>query len=175
MKRPVNELIAHGVVGGFLAGLVVALWFLLVDSLAGRPFYTPAVLASALSGRDIATPSFRLVAAYTVVHFAVFGLLGVALAGAITALRTPPRLLLAVPFGLVAQELVFYAGLLLSGTRRVAAVPWPQVVVANVLSGFVLVAYLHRAGRVSRPLGLTAWRVYAIMVAAVVIGSHGAV
>src|SRR5207249_5034080 len=112
MKRPVNELIAHGVVGGLLAGLVVALWFLLVDSLAGRPFHTPAVLASALSRQDITTPSFRLVAAYTVVHFAVFALLGVAMAGAIAALRVPPRLLLAVPFGLVAQELVFYAGLL---------------------------------------------------------------
>src|SRR2546425_10658287 len=104
MKRPVNELIAHGVVGGFLAGLVVALWFLLVDSLAGRPFHTPAVLASALSRQDITTPSFRLVAAYTVVHFAVFALLGVAMAGAIAALRVPPRLLLAVPFGLRSEE-----------------------------------------------------------------------
>jgi len=174
MKRPVNELIAHGVVGGFLAGLVVALWFLLVDSLAGRPFHTPAVLASALSRQDITTPSFRLVAAYTVVHFAVFALLGVAMAGAIAALRVPPRLLLAVPFGLVAQELVFYAGLLWSGTGRVAVVPWPQVVIANVLSGFVLVAYLHRAAREQRPLGLAFLKGYPLLAQGVVTGLVGA-
>src|SRR2546428_10260599 len=101
MKRAINQRIARGVVGGLLAGLTVALWFLLVDSLAGRPFHTPAVLASALSRQDITTPSFRLVAAYTVVHFAVFALLGVAMAGAIAALRMPPRLLLAVPFDIV--------------------------------------------------------------------------
>ena len=174
MKRPVNELIAHGVVGGLLAGLVVALWFLLVDSLAGRPFHTPAVLASALSRQDITTPSFRLVAAYTVVHFAVFALLGVAMAGAIAALRVPPRLLLAVPFGLVAQELVFYAGLLSSGTGRVAVVPWPQVVIANVLSGFVLVAYLHRAAREQRPLGLAFLKGYPLLAQGVVTGLVGA-
>src|SRR5438093_2666102 len=144
MKRPVNELIAHGVVGGFLAGLVVALWFLLVDSLAGRPFHTPAVLASALSRQDITTPSFRLVAAYTVVHFAVFALLGVAMAGAIAALRVPPRLLLAVPFGLVAQELVFYAGMLSGGTGGAAVVPRPHVGTANELLGYDLANNLPR-------------------------------
>src|SRR2546425_11293788 len=108
MRRAINERVARGAVGGLLAGLTVALWLLVVDSLAGRPFHTPAVLAGALARQDIAAPTFRIVAAYTVVHFAVFALLGVAMAAAIGTLRLPPRLLLAVPFGLVAQELVFY-------------------------------------------------------------------
>jgi len=120
MKRPGNPFILHGMVGGALAGLVVAMWFLVVDSIAGRPFHTPTVLASALTGQETAAGSFRLVAAYTVVHFAVFACLGVAVAGVITALRTPPRLLFGVLFGLGAQELVFYAGLSLSGASGVA-------------------------------------------------------
>ena len=53
MKRSIHHLIADGVVGGVLAGLVVALWFLVVDSLAGRPFHTPAALASALTRQEI--------------------------------------------------------------------------------------------------------------------------
>src|SRR6058998_1485463 len=114
MKRSMHELIADGVVGGVLAGLVVALWFLVVDSVAGRPLHTPAVLASVLARQEIAAPTFRLVAAYSVVHFGVFALLGIAMAVAIAALRTPPRLLFGVLFGLVAQELAFYAGLLSS-------------------------------------------------------------
>jgi hypothetical protein len=174
MKPTVTARIAHGLVAGILAGMVVALWFLVVDAVAGRPFHTPAALASALSGQDVATPTFRLVAAYTLVHFAVFALLGVAMAGAIAALRTPPRLLLGVPFGIVAQELVFYAGLLLSGTHRVAVVPWPHVVAANVLSGFVLMAYLHRAARDPRPFGLAALKSQPLLAQGLVTGLIGA-
>jgi len=156
MKRSIHHLIADGVVGGLLAGLVVALWFLVVDSVAGRPFHTPAALAGALTRQPIGPPTFRLVAAYSVVHFAVFALLGIGVAGAIAVLRTPPRLLFGVLFGLVAQELAFYAGLLLSDGSRVAIVPWPHVVAANVLSGFVLMGYLHRAARDQHPFGIGA-------------------
>lgn len=174
MKRAINERIARGVVGGLLAGLTVALWFLVVDSLAGRPFHTPAVLAGALARQDVAAPTFRIVAAYTVVHFAVFALLGVAMAEAIAALRLPPRLLLAVPFGLVAQELVFYAGLLISGAPRVAVVPWPHVVAANVLSGCVLMWYLHRATADERALGLAALKTHPLLARGLVTGLLGA-
>src|SRR2546423_14558755 len=100
MRRSLHQLIADGVVGGVLAGLVVALWFLAVDSLAGRPFHTPAALAGALTRQEIGPPPFRLVTASSVLHFGVFAVLGVALAGAMAALRTRPRLLFAVRVGL---------------------------------------------------------------------------
>src|SRR3989442_6317488 len=174
MRRSLNQLIADGVVGGVLAGLVVALWFLVVDSLAGRPFHTPAALASALTRQAIGPPTFRLVAAYSVVHFGVFAVLGVAMAGAIAALRTPPRLLFGVLFGLVAQELAFYAGLLLSDASRVAVVPWPHVVAANVLSGFVLMGYLHRAARDQHPFGLGALKGHPLLTQGLVTGLIGA-
>jgi len=108
------------------------------------------------------------------IHFGVFALLGVAMAAALTALRTPPRLLLGVMFGLVAQELVFYAGLSLSGASRVAVVPWPHVVAANVLSGFVLMAYLHRAARDQHPLGLAALKGHPLLAQGLVTGLVGA-
>ncbi|PYO73636.1 MAG: hypothetical protein E6K55_13595 [Gemmatimonadetes bacterium] len=174
MKRPSQSWIADGVVGGVLAGLVVAVWFLVVDSLAGRPFYTPTALASALMRQAVGSPTLRLVAAYTVVHFGVFALLGTAMAGAIAALRTPPRLLLGVLFGLVAQEVAFYAGLALSDASRVAIVPWPHVVAANVLSGFVLMNYLHRAARDQHPFGWTALRGHPLLTQGLVTGLIGA-
>src|SRR5436189_36590 len=96
MKRSLHGLIADGVVGGVLAGLVVALWFLAVDSLAGRPFHTPAALASALTRQEIGPPTFRLVTAYSVLHFGVFAVLDVA-AG--HPLRTPAALGAALLFG----------------------------------------------------------------------------
>jgi|SRR5207302_4669915 len=174
MKRSIHHLIADGVVGGLLAGLVVALWFLVVDSVAGRPFHTPAALAGALTRQPIGPPTFRLVAAYSVVHFAVFALLGIGVAGAIAVLRTPPRLLFGVLFGLVAQELAFYAGLLLSDGSRVAIVPWPHVVAANVLSGFVLMGYLHRAARDQHPFGIGALKGHPLLTQGLFTGLVGA-
>ena len=149
MKRSIHHLIADGVVGGLLAGLVVALWFLVVDSVAGRPFHTPAALAGALTRQPIGPPTFRLVAAYSVVHFAVFALLGIGVAGAIAVLRTPPRLLFGVLFGLVAQELAFYAGLLLRDASRVAIVPWPRGI--SIRSALVLSKATRCSRRVSSP------------------------
>src|SRR5437660_11171970 len=91
MKRSLHGLIGDGVVGGVLAGLVVALWFLVVDSLAGRPFHTPVALATALPLQATGPPTLRLVAAYTAVHSAVFALPGLAVAEPFAALPTPPR------------------------------------------------------------------------------------
>ena len=174
MRRSLHELIADGVVGGVLAGLVVALWFLAVDSLAGRPFHTPSALAGALTRQAVGPPTFRLVAAYSVLHFGVFAVLGIAVAGAMAALRTPPRLLFGVLFGLVAQEIAFYGGLLLSDASRVAVVPWPHVVAANVLAGFVLMGYLHRAARDQHPFGLGALKGHPLLTQGLLTGLIGA-
>ncbi len=135
MRRPVRAVIVQGVTGGILAGLVVALWFLVADAVAGHPFRTPALLAGILLSREFPQATFRLVSAYTVLHFGVFALLGVAMARVSAAFAAPPRLLLGAVFGLVLQEVVFYAGLLLAQAPRLGVVPWPHVIGANVASG----------------------------------------
>src|SRR5229473_4635529 len=86
MRRPVQAVIVQGVMGGILAGLVVALWFLVVDVLVGHPFRTPTLLAGVLLHREFPQATFRLVAAYSVLHFGVFALLGVAMAWVSAAL-----------------------------------------------------------------------------------------
>ena len=174
MKRQPHEMIAHGVLGGMVAGLVVALWFLVVDSSRGQPFHTPAVLAGAFSHQPAAAPTFRLVAVYSVLHFAVFAFLGIAAAWLMAALQTAPRLLLGLLFGIVVQELVFYSGLLLTGVRLSVVVPWHHVIGANVLSGFVLMAYLHRTGREERPFGLAALKGHPLLTRGLVTGLIGA-
>src|ERR1700682_3500000 len=99
MKRW-HELVARGLIGGILAGSVVALWFLLVDALAGHPFHTPGALARTLSHHGAAVPMARLVAAYTVVHFGVFAALGIVAAWVLNALELRPALLWGVIFGI---------------------------------------------------------------------------
>ncbi len=174
MKRSSSELIAHGIIGGVLAGLVVALWFLILDSIAGVPFRTPAALAYALYVAPIIDPTFRLVATYTVIHLGVYAALGVGAAWVMSVLQTTPRLLLGLFFGIVVQELVFYTGLFLGGLPPSEVIPWQHVIGANILSGLVLMSYLHRAEHVDAPFGLGALKAYPQLTNGLITGVIGA-
>ena len=69
---------------GFLAGLIgaaaVAVWFLLIDVLAGQPFYTPAMLGSAvfwgLRDPALVEITFPAVIGYSLLHVVAFSLAG---------------------------------------------------------------------------------------------------
>ena len=73
---------------GSIGGSIVALFFLLVDIVAGQPLHTPSVLASAIFlgevpvGPDVLR--LELVALYTLVHFVVFTAVGAAFAWIVT-------------------------------------------------------------------------------------------
>src|SRR3989442_9743402 len=99
MRRAINERIARGAVGGLLAGLTVALWFLVVDSLAGRPFHTPAVLAGGLARQGVPAPAVPSVAGHPGIQFAGVPLVRRALARAVPLRRGPPAVTLPGPFG----------------------------------------------------------------------------
>lgn len=43
------SIVREGVVAGMLSGALVALWYLLCDSIGGRPFHTPALLGAIFS------------------------------------------------------------------------------------------------------------------------------
>lgn len=42
------DVLFEGIVSGLIGAVTIALWFLLADSLQGRPFYTPSVLGTAM-------------------------------------------------------------------------------------------------------------------------------
>ena len=74
---------AKGLVTGLIGAGVVALWFLVLDILRGRPFYTPAALGS-LVFLGATTPAgvqvgVAVIAAYTLLHLALFAAVGIAL------------------------------------------------------------------------------------------------
>ncbi|MGH7645066.1 MAG: hypothetical protein ACREMR_05725 [Gemmatimonadales bacterium] len=174
MKQPTQTVLARGLVGGIVAAMVVASWFLVADLAAGRPFHTPTVLAGALFHRELAAPTLRWLVTYSVLHFGVFALLGVVMAWVIAPLEAPPRLLLGVVFGVAVLDAVFYAALLLTGVRVLAVVPWHQVLAANILSGVALMWYLRQAEHDPRPFGPAALRSHPWLARGLVIGLVGA-
>lgn len=68
--------------GGAIGGSVIALFFLVVDSLGGRPLLTPSILGSTLffgeSADAVIAVRLDAVAYATIVHFGAFGLFGLA-------------------------------------------------------------------------------------------------
>src|SRR5437763_14820000 len=80
----VTALYAEGILAGVVGAATIALWFLALDGVKGRPFYTPTVLGSALfrGGAGLATPEmlpvdFEMVLSFTWVHVLAFLIIGV--------------------------------------------------------------------------------------------------
>lgn len=139
---------------GFVAGLVgaatVALWFLIVDALGGRPLYTPTVLGTALfrHGAGLGAPetlpiSFEMVWMFTWVHALLFAVIG-GLASRLLALaeRNP-----SVGFGIlllfVFFEFGFTVAAMVFATPVLRALTWPSVLVANLLAAAAMTGYFH--------------------------------
>lgn len=141
----------EGMIAGVLGAVAVAVWFLVLDSLSGRPFFTPTVLGTALfrGGAGLNAPeslpvSVEMVLMFSWVHGMVFaGLGGLAARMLGYAERHPSAgfgvLLLFVifQFGFIAVATVFAEPVL----RVLSA--W-SILVANLLAAAVMAAFLWR-------------------------------
>lgn len=143
---PVRE----GTIAGIIGAFAVALWFLIVDSIAGRPLFTPAILGASLfdllgagfGGRGLVAH----IAVYTVIHFSAFILLGIIAAGLMNVLDRRPSWLV----GFAALFVLFELGVLgwvaiLSRSPLFGTIAWYQLGAANLLAAFFMGRYLWRA------------------------------
>lgn len=174
MTQQESDRIVHGAIGGVIAGVVVILWFFVMDFVAGQPFDTPAHLSSAVLREDFSGPWPRLIMMFTVLHFGVFVGVGIAATWALNALHIKPGLIVGAVVGVGVLNAVHYAGLLITGTNLLTMVPVLQVLLANLLGGMMMMAYLHRAFRVDSPLGLAWLRRYPVLSDGLVTGLVGA-
>lgn len=144
-------MVTRGVAAGAVAATAMALWFLLVDASRGEPFRTPAFLASALLDLDEVERSFGLVALYTALHYGAFVLIGLVMAWMVPRLGVVPNVLLGLALGFGLFDLVFYAGVMVTGVDVVAALGWPEVLAGNLIAGIALMGVLHLIG-VAQPV-----------------------
>jgi hypothetical protein len=135
-----------GAITGLVGATVLALWFLVVDQVAGEPFRTPAMLGGALLGQDQASPSVGLVGFYSAVHLLSFVGFGILLAWAVGKLERAPNLLLGIVVGFVLFNGVFFGSAAVSGIDVVAVLGWAEVLSGNLLAGISMVSFLHLAG-----------------------------
>jgi hypothetical protein len=147
MAREQHSTVSEGVVAGLLAASSVALWFLIIDTAAGRPLYTPEQLATSLStlfGPDISGDTrFARIAIYTVFHFAVFAGIGILAAYLAHRAEANPSILAGILILFVAFEVGFYGWTALL-TESWGNFAWWQVMAANLIAAAVMVSYLWR-------------------------------
>jgi hypothetical protein len=145
-----SRLYQEGIVAGILGAATVAVWFLILDTINGRPLYTPTVLGTALFRRgvglgalDALPASLEMVLMFTWVHglaFAAIGGLASRLLG--MAERNP-----SIGFGVLLLFVVFEAGFTVAAMMFAApvlhALTWPAVLVANLLAAAVMGGYFR--------------------------------
>lgn len=146
-----SRLYQEGIVAGIIGAATVAVWFLLLDAMEGRPLYTPTVLGTALfrRGEGLASPgtlpiSFEMVLMYTWVHGLVFCVFG----GVASRLLALAEQKLDLGFGILLLFVVFEFGFL--AVAMVVAEPvlhalaWPSVLVGNLLAAAAMGVYFWR-------------------------------
>lgn len=134
-----------------VGGLVVALFFLVVDGIRGQPLYTPSLLGSvlfrhadpsAVSGVDMIA-----VALFTPVHLVFFGFLGLLATGLVRWTErlagggfVPPALTLLV---VVEGGFLLFANLIVPGVPEVLG--QGEIFMANVLAATSMTFFLRYA------------------------------
>ena len=141
------SLYQEGMIAGLLGAATIALWFLIVDTLNGRPLYTPTVLGTALFRRGAAVPladvlpDFEMVWMFTWVHGLAFAAIGGVAARLLGLAERHPSAGFGILLLFVVFEFGFIAAAMLFAEPVLHALAWPAVLVANMLAAAVMGGY----------------------------------
>jgi hypothetical protein len=127
MNHQEHSTLREGLLAGVIGGLVVAVWYIAVDLSRGQLGYTPNVLGQVFVARDTVPTGQILpqaVAEYSLLHFGVFFLLGVILAGLTHMAIRNPALRMGVWLGLVITFLFFLGFLFMLYSATDQRFPW---------------------------------------------------
>lgn len=148
MPQP-RRIIAEGFVTGLIGAGGVALWFLIVDTVNGQPFFTPALLGSAvfegLRDPGAVIVSFPTVIMYTMLHVVAFLVIGTLAAWLVAQAERFPSMVWPLLVLFVVFEFGFYIIVATLLTPLLAALAWVNVAIGNLLAAAGMGFFLWRA------------------------------
>jgi hypothetical protein len=146
-----QELVREGVIVGVLGAMAVALWFLLVDTLAGVPLQTPVALGGALLGGVPGSSDTMALVGYTAFHFGAFMGVGILASYSTRLAERRPHVLALFLLLFFSFQAGFY-GLttVLEASRLFPQSTWLQIAVGNLLATMAMGTYLWRRHPVLR-------------------------
>jgi hypothetical protein len=146
-----SKLYEEGIVAGLIGAAAIAAWFLILDTIEGRPFYTPTVSGTALfrGGAGLTSPkslppSFEMVLWFTWVHGLVFIVIGGLAAWLLQLAERDPN----IGFGILLFFAIFEFGFigvsLVFAQEVLQALPWPAILVGNLVAAAAMAWYFWR-------------------------------
>ena len=147
-----HPLLHDGIVAGLIGAAAIAVWFLIVDTIAGHPFRTPAALGNGLLdvfGTPDATDSMlTFVLVYTIFHFGAFMFVGLLAALIVHLAKREPSILLGFVVLFVATEIGFYGFTgLLHEASSLKSLAWYQVMLGNLIAASAMGYYFWHTHR----------------------------
>ncbi|HJU90903.1 MAG TPA: hypothetical protein VJ672_16050 [Gemmatimonadaceae bacterium] len=142
-----HSLAREGLIAGFLGATSVALWFLIVDSIAGRPLHTPTLLGTGLFSIFGPVGNDSVMAAvlgYTIFHYAAFTLAGIIAVMVVHQAEQEPSVLVVFMLLFIIFELGFYGVAAILAETQLGSLAWYQVAAGNVVAALVMGIYLWR-------------------------------
>ena len=146
MRR--HHILMEGIVSGLIGAAVVAIWFLVFDTVSGQPFFTPSALGSALflGVTDISGAAVHMgaVLGYSLVHLLAFAAMGLIASAVLTQAEKVPPLLLGAVLLFVGFEAAFMGFVALKAEFLLGPMAWSSIAFANVLAAGGMGYYLWR-------------------------------
>jgi hypothetical protein len=148
MVRHHHNLFKEGSIVGLLGGFTVAIWYLILDTVAAHPLRTPSVLGQVILFGSLDPQLDPIVPpavfAYTVLHFAAFIGLGILVTKVVYLAVNNPVFLFAGLMLFVVFELFFTFLTYVFFTATKGLFPWLTTLTANSLAALVMTIYIWR-------------------------------
>ena len=146
-----NLMYRQGITAGFIGATAVAAWFLIVDTIAGRPFFTPSLLGhSLISAFDRSQVSAGdseplTILVYTLFHYGAFFIVGIIVTLMVQLAESQPSILGGFFILFIAFELGFQGLVaMLQHTTALGALAWYQIMLGNIIASLAMGTYIWR-------------------------------
>ena len=141
-----RSVLFRGAMAGVIGATTVAVWFLVLDAVRGRMFFTPAALGSTVfQGATSPTQvsmGIGTIVGYTLLHYAAFCLVGLVAAAIFRASEDSPPLVLGLILLFVVSEAFFVGLVALLASWLLGALVWWAVAIGNVIAAAAMALYL---------------------------------
>lgn len=141
MEHREHNFVREGILAGAVGATAIAIWFLIIDAVSGRPFYTPKLLGHAVIsvlGKAMPDTAMTQVLGYTVFHYALFFILGIILVAIIHQSERTPAILAGLLIMFVVLQLGFYGLSAVLSESPLGGLAWYQIFLANLLAAVAM-------------------------------------
>jgi hypothetical protein len=161
---PREGIVRNGIIAGVIGASAVALWFLIIDTISGRPLHTPSLLGAMvlrLFDPGISGPvsvDVAHIAFYTVLHYAVFIALGIGVFAIIRLAGRSPGVLALALMLFLAVEVAFTGFVTALQYSGLGSLAWTHIAVGNLIAAVSMGWYVWKAspqlkGRMNTGIG----------------------